>query len=70
MISAGFDAHVEDDMANMRLEVSDYQWITQQLVDMADRYAKGRIVSSLEGGYNLNALAHSVQAHIEVLNNV
>ncbi len=69
LISAGFDAHEDDDMANLRLQVPDYQWITQQIVDLADMYAQGRIVSSLEGGYNLNALALSVQAHIEVLNN-
>ncbi len=67
LISAGFDAHREDDLGQMGLVESDYAWITQQLKDLATRHAKGRIVSCLEGGYNLDALARSVEAHVRVL---
>ena len=66
-ISAGFDAHREDDLGQMGLVEADYAWITAQLKGVAARHAKGRIVSCLEGGYNLHALARSVQAHIRVL---
>ncbi|PPC74866.1 deacetylase [Pokkaliibacter plantistimulans] len=66
-ISAGFDAHWNDPMADMRLNEEDYLWITRQLMTLADRYSKGRIVSILEGGYNPTALAYSVQAHLEGL---
>ncbi len=66
-ISAGFDAHRDDDLGQMGLVEQDYAWITQRLKDVAARHAKGRIVSSLEGGYNLRALARSVEAHIRVL---
>lgn len=67
MISAGFDAHREDDLGQMGLVEADYAWITGQLMDIAKRYAQGRIVSCLEGGYNLSALARSVVAHLRVL---
>ncbi len=66
-ISAGFDAHREDDMAQMGLVEADYAWITQKIMEVAKTYAKGRIVSCLEGGYNLSALGRSVVAHIKVL---
>jgi acetoin utilization deacetylase AcuC-like enzyme len=66
-ISAGFDAHREDDMAQMGLVENDYAWMTQRLMDVAQRHAKGRIVSCLEGGYSLSALARSVEAHLRVL---
>ncbi|WP_411878259.1 histone deacetylase family protein [Polaromonas sp. YR568] len=66
-ISAGFDAHREDDLGQMGLVEQDYAWITQRIKDVAKRHSQGRIVSSLEGGYNLNALARSVEAHIRVL---
>jgi acetoin utilization deacetylase AcuC-like enzyme len=66
-ISAGFDAHREDDLGQMGLVEQDYAWITQRIKDVARRHAKGRIVSALEGGYNLSALARSVEAHIRVL---
>lgn len=69
-ISAGFDAHREDDMAQMGLVEQDYVWMTQQLMQVAQRHAQGRIVSILEGGYNLSALARSVEAHIRVLADV
>jgi acetoin utilization deacetylase AcuC-like enzyme len=66
-ISAGFDAHRDDDLGQMGLVEQDYAWITQRIKDVAKRHSKGRIVSSLEGGYHLNALARSVEAHIRVL---
>jgi acetoin utilization deacetylase AcuC-like enzyme len=66
-ISAGFDAHREDELGQMGLVEQDYAWITWQIKDIAKKYAKGRIVSSLEGGYNLSALGRSVEAHIRVL---
>jgi acetoin utilization deacetylase AcuC-like enzyme len=66
-ISAGFDAHRADDMGQMGLVEADYAWITHRIKDVAQRYAQGRIVSCLEGGYNLDALALSVEAHIRVL---
>jgi acetoin utilization deacetylase AcuC-like enzyme len=66
-ISAGFDAHREDELGQMGLVEDDYAWITQQLVGVAQRHAQGRIVSCLEGGYNLGALARSVAAHLRVL---
>ena len=66
-ISAGFDAHRDDDLGQMGLVEQDYAWITHRVMDVARRFAKGRVVSCLEGGYNLVALARSVQAHVEVL---
>jgi acetoin utilization deacetylase AcuC-like enzyme len=66
-ISAGFDAHREDELGQMGLVEQDYAWITWQIKEVAKKYAKGRIVSSLEGGYNLDALGRSVEAHIRVL---
>ncbi|MEP6609320.1 MAG: histone deacetylase family protein [Burkholderiaceae bacterium] len=66
-ISAGFDAHREDDLGQMGLVEDDYVYITKRLMDLAQRHAGGRIVSSLEGGYNLSALARSVGAHVKTL---
>jgi acetoin utilization deacetylase AcuC-like enzyme len=66
-VSAGFDAHREDELGQMGLVEADYAWITRRLVEIANRHAQGRIVSSLEGGYNLSALARSVAAHLRVL---
>jgi acetoin utilization deacetylase AcuC-like enzyme len=66
-ISAGFDAHREDDLGQLRLNEADYTWITSKVKEIAKRYASGRIVSSLEGGYNLSALGRSVEAHLRVL---
>jgi acetoin utilization deacetylase AcuC-like enzyme len=65
--SAGFDAHVEDDMAMLRLTEADYSWVTTQIKAIADRYAQGRIVSVLEGGYALSALGRSVVTHLRAL---
>jgi len=66
-VSAGFDAHREDDLGQLGLVEADYAWMTQQIMAVARRHAKGRIVSSLEGGYNLDALGRSVEAHLRVL---
>jgi acetoin utilization deacetylase AcuC-like enzyme len=69
-ISAGFDAHREDDLGQLGLVEADYEWITLRIKAVAERHAKGRIVSCLEGGYNLSALARSVAAHLRVLTGV
>ncbi len=66
-VSAGFDAHWEDDMAMFKLKEADYAWVTQQIKNVAERFSHGRIVSALEGGYELHALGRSVAAHIKVL---
>jgi len=67
LISAGFDAHRLDPLANLNLETDDYAWITRRLVELANRHAGGRVVSSLEGGYSLDALSESVAAHVAAL---
>jgi len=69
-ISAGFDAHRDDELGQMALVESDYAWITQRIKGVAQRHANGRIVSCLEGGYQLDALARSVEAHVRVLADV
>jgi acetoin utilization deacetylase AcuC-like enzyme len=66
-ISAGFDAHREDDMGNLGLVEADYEWVTRKMMEVAKRHCKGRIVSCLEGGYVLSPLARSVTAHVKVL---
>lgn len=67
LLSAGFDGHREDDMAHFNLVEADYVWITEQVMDIANRHAQDRIVSVLEGGYNLSALGRSAAAHIKAL---
>ncbi len=69
-ISAGFDAHREDELGQLGLTEADYEWITRRLKMLADHHANGRIVSCLEGGYSLSALARSVAAHLRVLADV
>jgi acetoin utilization deacetylase AcuC-like enzyme len=69
-ISAGFDAHREDDMGQLGLVEQDYAWMTMRIKEVAERHAKGRIVSCLEGGYALSALGRSVEAHLRVLADV
>jgi len=66
-ISAGFDAHRSDDLGQMGLVEQDFVWITTRIMDVARQFAGGRVVSCLEGGYNLNALARSTEAHVRVL---
>ena len=66
-ISAGFDAHREDDMGNLGLVEADYAWVTKELMKVADKHCQGRVISCLEGGYVLSPLARSVAAHVRVL---
>jgi len=66
-ISAGFDAHREDDMGNLGFVEADYEWVTRRLMEVAQRHSRGRVVSCLEGGYVLSPLARSVAAHVRVL---
>ena len=67
IISAGFDAHADDPLAYLELHEDDYVWITERIREVADKYAEGRIVSALEGGYNLAALGRSAVAHVGAL---
>jgi acetoin utilization deacetylase AcuC-like enzyme len=67
VISAGFDAHTRDPLANLNLVEADYAWVTKKLMDIADASANGRIVSMLEGGYDLQGLSRSVAAHVTAL---
>jgi acetoin utilization deacetylase AcuC-like enzyme len=67
VISAGFDAHTRDPLANLNLVEADYSWVTQKLMEIADSSAQGRIVSLLEGGYDLQGLSRSVAAHVTAL---
>jgi acetoin utilization deacetylase AcuC-like enzyme len=67
IISAGFDAHIADPLANLNFTNQDFEWVTERLCDVADFCCGGRIVSTLEGGYDLEALAASVKLHLEVL---
>ncbi len=67
LVSAGFDAHEDDPLANLRLKEEDFEWITAKLVDVAHKQCHGRLVSMLEGGYDLRALARSVALHVKVL---
>ena len=66
-VSAGFDAHRDDDMSNVSLTDADFTWVTERIVEVASESAFGRIVSTLEGGYELRSLARCVQSHIRVL---
>ena len=67
IISAGFDAHYRDPLASLNLRAEDYTWVTRKLMDLADKSAEGRIVSVLEGGYDLQGLKESVTAHVGAL---
>jgi acetoin utilization deacetylase AcuC-like enzyme len=67
VISAGFDAHMRDPLANLNLLEADFEWATQSLMEIADRSANGRVVSVLEGGYDLQGLANSAAAHVAAL---
>jgi acetoin utilization deacetylase AcuC-like enzyme len=70
IISAGFDAHRRDPLGGLELVEADFMWATEEIAKMADRHAKGRIVSMLEGGYDLEALAKSVGVHLRTLMDV
>ncbi|WP_166417369.1 histone deacetylase family protein [Cochlodiniinecator piscidefendens] len=67
LVSAGFDAHRMDPLANLNWTTEDFRWLTAQICDVAEECCDGRVVSTLEGGYDLNALAASVAAHVDVL---
>ena len=67
IISAGFDAHRADPLGGLQLEEEDFAWITLRLMEIADKHADGRVVSVLEGGYDLSALASSAGVHIQAL---
>ena len=67
IISAGFDAHLDAPLADMRLTTEFYAWMTQRLLEIADQHAAGRLLSVLEGGYHLNALPRSVDVHLRTL---
>jgi len=67
LISAGFDAHAKDPLASLKLEETDFEWITNELMEIAAECAEGRLISTLEGGYDIDALASSVQAHVGAL---
>ncbi len=66
-VSAGFDAHKDDPLAYLKLGDEDYRWVTEQLVEVAEKHARGRVVSTLEGGYNTDALGRCVVEHVRVL---
>ena len=67
LISAGFDAHVRDPLAQLRIETPDYTWVTRELLAVAERQCSGRVVSTLEGGYDLQALAQGVGVHVKAM---
>ena len=67
LISAGFDAHEDDPLAGLNLITDDFAWVTRRLCDLADKHCQGRVVSALEGGYDLPALGASAAAHVDVL---
>ncbi len=67
LVSAGFDAHRADPLAGLMLEASDFAWVTGRICDLAEKHCKGRVVSVLEGGYDLEALAQSAAAHVGIL---
>ena len=67
LVSAGFDAHMNDPLAGLNLQDRDYAWVTKQLLEIADKFANGRFISTLEGGYDLLALTSSVASHVEEL---
>jgi acetoin utilization deacetylase AcuC-like enzyme len=67
LLSAGFDAHMDDDMSNINLSSEGYSWIMQRMVDLAEAYANGRLISILEGGYSLKRLPELIKNHLEIL---
>ncbi len=67
LVSAGFDAHLKDPLAQLRLVEKDFAWVSEQLLEAAARHTGGKLVSTLEGGYDLDALASSTSVHVETL---
>ena len=70
MVSAGFDAHLQDEISDLHFSDADFQWLTQMCLDVADTHAQGRLVSVLEGGYDLDSLARCAAAHVKQLSNL
>ena len=70
IVSAGFDAHADDPLASLNLHEDDFSWVTLELLSIAEKYSEGRLVSVLEGGYNLEALSSSVYVHVRELMSV
>ncbi len=69
LVSAGFDAHIDDEMADMQLSTEGFSWIMQKIVELGIRYSKGRVISILEGGYSLKRLPELARNHVEILLN-
>jgi acetoin utilization deacetylase AcuC-like enzyme len=67
LVSAGFDAHIRDPLAQIRLTEPDFAWVTERLIEAADKHCGAKLVSTLEGGYDLDALANSTAAHVQTL---
>ena len=67
IVSAGFDAHEDDEMSNANLSTEGFSWIMQKIVEMADKYANGKLISVLEGGYSLKRLPELAKNHVEIL---
>ena len=67
LVSAGFDAHARDPLANQNLVEEDFAWATRGLLEISRRHARGAVVSSLEGGYDLEALGRSARAHVQAM---
>ena len=67
IISAGFDAHNDDPLANICLSTEFFAWMSERMMEMADKHANGKLISVLEGGYNLNTLPHCIGRHLEIL---
>lgn len=67
LVSAGFDAHVDDPLASINLDEADYQWVTEEICDWSAQYCEGRVISTLEGGYHLQALGESVATHVRAM---
>ena len=67
LVSAGFDAHEDDDMSNINLSTSGYSWIMNRVMELAERHAQGRVISILEGGYSLSRLPELTCNHMEIL---
>ena len=70
IVSAGFDAHADDPLASLNLQEDDFSWVTLELLSIAEKYSDGRLVSVLEGGYNLEALSSSASIHVRQLMSV
>ena len=67
LVSAGFDAHLKDPLAQLRMVEADFAWVTEKILEAAEKHCKGKLVSTLEGGYDLDALASSAAIHVETL---